>query len=295
MTLTQLRYFQAVCQFSSISKASEELHVSQPAVSIAISNLEEEFGVLLLKRDNRRFEITPAGNVFLNLTNDLLTSVDAMCNQIKALQTDSKKLSLGVASFAYTRVLQPILQKYRSLMPEMQVKVYECSAKEAVLKLRSRQIDVALTVDSSERPSFVEGLSLYKSHSIFAVGNKHPLAEKESCSFADIAGESLIFAKEDSRLTTQVKKRFQEMGVTPNIFLYSAQSNVIEAALESGHDGAIIGDELAQQLTQSVLIPIDNPVIIDHLLLWKKSSHLPQSVSRFIKVVRSFYPEAIDY
>ena len=268
MTLSQLRYFQTVCKLSSISKASEELHVSQPAVSIAISNLEEEFGVTLLRRDNRNFEITPAGQIFLALTNELLANADAMYNQMKALQTQSRQLSLGVASFSYSRMLQPILQSYRSLMPDMQVKVYECSAKEAVLKLRSRQIDVALTVDAAERSNYVEGLSLYRSHSTFAVGKKHPLADRKSCSFADLAGESLIFAKENSRLTTQVKKRFQEMGVTPNVFLYSAQSNVIEAALENGHDGAIIGDELAQQLMNCVLIPIENPVVIDHLLLY---------------------------
>lgn len=295
MTLTQLRYYQAVCNLSSISKASEELHVSQPAVSIAISNLEDEFGVILLKRDNRSFEITEAGALFLSLTNDLLANVSSVYNQMKAMQTDVKQLCLGVASFSYSRVLQPILQQYRAVMPNTQVKVYECNAREAALKLKSGQIDVALTVDTSERSRYIDGLSLYKSFSTFAVGKKHPMANAESCSFEDLANESLIFAKEDSQLTTLVKKRFHAMGITPNVFLYSAQSSVIESALQNGQDGAIIADELAKQLQNSVLIPIQDPVIIEHLLVWKKSSRITPSLAKFIKVVRSFYPEAVAY
>lgn len=295
MTLTQLRYYQVVCKFNSISKASESLHVSQPAVSIAISNLEAEFGVTLLKRDNRSFEITEAGRVFLTLTNDLLASVDSMYNQMKALQCSGRQLRLSVVPFSYSRALQPILQQYRALSPGTQVQVFECNAQEAAQKLKTGQLDVALTVDILDHPSFVDGLCLFKGPSIFAVGRNHPMADAASCTFQDLAGESLIFTKEDSHLTTQVKKRFHAMGVTPNVFLYTAQSSLIESALQNGHDGAIISEGLAQQLQNVVLIPIQEPVEITHLLIWKRVTHLSPVVSKFIKAVRSFYPDASPY
>lgn len=101
MTLTQLYYYQAVCKFNSISRASEFLHISQPAVSIAISNLESEFGVTLLKRDNRTFEITDAGRTFLSLTNDLLANVDAMYNRMKTLQSNVRQLRISIVPLSF--------------------------------------------------------------------------------------------------------------------------------------------------------------------------------------------------
>ena len=85
------------------------------------------------------------------------------------------------------------------------------------------------------------------------------------------------------------------MGITPNIFLYSAQSSIIESTLKNGHGGAIISESLAQQLRDVALIPIEEPVEINHLLVWKRTTHRPPAVSKFIKVIRSFYPEAIPY
>lgn len=295
MTLTQLYYFQAVCKFNSISRASEALHVSQPAVSIAISNLETEFGVTLLKRDNRTFEITDAGQVFLSLTNDLLASVDSMCNRMKALQYSVRQLRLSLVPFSFSQTLQPILQEYRTLSPETQVQIFECNAQEAAHKLKSGHVDAALTVDYLDRLPFADGLRLYNTSSLFVVGKNHPMANISSCSFADLAHESLIFTKEDSHLTTQVKKRFRAMGITPNVFLYSAQSHVIESALQNGRDGAIVSASLAQQLKNVVAIPIEDTVEIAHLLLWKRVPSLSPVMRKFIKVIRSFYPDATPY
>lgn len=295
MTLTQLRYFQAVCKYSSISKASEALHVSQPAVSIAIGNLEAEFDVILLKRDNRTFAITDAGRIFLSLTNDLLANVDSMYNQMKGLQYHLSQIRLSVVPFSFSNMLQPILQKYYEVLPDVQVKVFECNSREAVQRIKAGTLDVALTVDLLDRPSTLNGIRLYNSSSVFVVGKNHPMAHKSSCTFEELAKESLIFTREDSHLTTQVKKRFQSMGVTPNIFLYTAQSKIIESALQNDHDGAIISDSIVQQLENVAVIPIQDAVEITHLLIWKQTSHLPPPVSKFIKVVRSFYPNATHY
>lgn len=295
MTLNQLRYYQAVCKFNSISKASESLHVSQPAVSIAISNLESEFGVALLRRDNRTFEITEAGRTFLSLTNELLSNVDSMYNQMRTIQRNVRQLRLSVVPFSFSKTFQPMLQQYRIHAPETQVQVFECNAQEAMQKIKTGLIDVALTVDFLDHPSFVDGLRLFQGPSVFVVGKDHPMAKATSCTFSDLANESLIFTKEDSHLTTQVKNRFHELGITPKVFLYTAQSNIIESALQNGHDGAIISQGLAQQLQNVALIPIRDAVEITHLLIWKRATHLSPAISKFIKVIRSFYPDAIPY
>ena len=65
MTIDQLRYFQAVCTYDSISRAAEILNISQPSISNAIANLENEFGVKLFTRYHKRLKLTDEGNILV--------------------------------------------------------------------------------------------------------------------------------------------------------------------------------------------------------------------------------------
>lgn len=292
MTLAQLRYFQAVCKYNSISKASESLHVSQPAVSIAISNLESEFGLSFFSRDNRSLTITQAGALFLTLTNELLSNVDSMYNQMQAIRSATHPLRLSVVPFSFAQLLHSILKEYRARTPGTQVQVFEYTAQEAIRHLKSNTIDAALTVDVQEYPAFISGLRLFQVPSVLAVGRGHRLEGAPSCTLSDLAQESLIFAKEDSHLTRQVKSRFHELGISPNVVLYTAHLSLIESSLQNDGNIAIISQTLAQQLDHISLIPIQDGVKITHLLLWKRSSHLLPPITSFIKTVRLFYPDA---
>lgn len=295
MTLMQLRYFQMVCKLNSISKASEALHVSQPAVSIAISNLETEFGMTFFHRDNRMLTITDAGHTFLTLTNEVLASVDSMYLRMRTLRDSSRVLRLSVVPFSFSRQLQPILQEFRANSPDIPVQVFEHTANEAMQRIKNNLVDLALTIDLQDHPSYIDGLRLFKAPVVFAVSENHPMADRQSCCFADLAAESLIFTKEDSFLTKQVKAKFHEKGITPKVSLYTAQSNLIESALQSGSDGAIISENLAGQIQNVRLIPIQDAVEITHLLLWKRTAHLPPAAAKFIKTIRAFYADARPY
>lgn len=295
MTLIQLLYYQTVCKCNSFSKASELLHVSQPTISIAISNLEAEFGISLLLRDNRTFTITDAGQACLALANELLALADSMSIQMKSFRNSTSSLRLSVVPFSFSQLLQPLREQFRAEAPEIQIQVFEYTAQEAIQKIKTNSVDLALTIDVLDHPSFIEGLRLFRDPCVFAVGKNHPMAGISSCTFADLAHASLIFTKEDSHLTKQVKNRFQKMGVIPRVILYTAQSALIQSVLQSGCDGAIISRHLGRQLQDVSLIDIEDPVEITHLLIWKQTTHLAPAVSRFIKTVHRFYPEATPY
>ena len=72
MTLIQLKYFQTICKYNNITRASAELHVSQPSLSNAVKELEREFGVSLFTRRSRGLELTPEGRYFLDEADKLL-------------------------------------------------------------------------------------------------------------------------------------------------------------------------------------------------------------------------------
>ena len=78
MKLHQLQYFCAACRNGNITRAAAELHVSQPSISMAIRELENEFGILLLQRNNKGFEITREGTYFYERATVLLEQADEL-------------------------------------------------------------------------------------------------------------------------------------------------------------------------------------------------------------------------
>ena len=83
MKLTQLRYFQGICRWGSLSRAARELHISQSVLSGTIKELEEEFGVLLFSRSGRGLVLTKEGEFFLGEAESLLDHADQVEEQFK--------------------------------------------------------------------------------------------------------------------------------------------------------------------------------------------------------------------
>ena len=76
MNLTKLKYFHAICTFHSFSEAAEYLHISQPSLSNAIKELENEYGVSLFSRHYRGVSLTSEGQVLYNLSKDVLNRTE---------------------------------------------------------------------------------------------------------------------------------------------------------------------------------------------------------------------------
>ncbi|NLO32727.1 MAG: LysR family transcriptional regulator, partial [Candidatus Hydrogenedentes bacterium] len=96
MTLLQLKYFQSVCRYDSVSKAAESLNISQPAISIAIKELEEEFGVSLFIRDKKRLVLTTEGTFFLNKVSEIQPQIDSLSRLMADLGNKERVLNLSV-------------------------------------------------------------------------------------------------------------------------------------------------------------------------------------------------------
>ena len=100
MTLQQLQYFVAACRHGNISYAAREFDVSQPSVSIAIRNLEREFGVSLIQRQSHGFSLTEAGNDFLSLAASLLEHTDQISRIMRERGKGRHLIRLGMPPMA---------------------------------------------------------------------------------------------------------------------------------------------------------------------------------------------------
>ena len=102
-----------VCRYNNITKAAEELYVSQPAISSSIKDLETEFGVKLFYRQNNKLLLTDEGEYFLDKVTDILGAVDILSTQMKDLGNNLNHIKIGVPSMVGTLSLIHISEPTR--------------------------------------------------------------------------------------------------------------------------------------------------------------------------------------
>ncbi len=194
MELRHLRYFIAVAEAENVSRAALKLHVSQPALSRQIRDLEEELGFLLLERSAKSVRLTEAGHAFLTEARAALQRVEEGVQAARAVATGtSGELHVGYAPSLTARILPPTLRAFQTELPRMRVKLHDLSTEEMLARLREGKLQIALLVRPTR--AMLRGLrfeELLRDSLRLAVPPNHRLAQQRSVTLAEAAREPLV-------------------------------------------------------------------------------------------------------
>jgi DNA-binding transcriptional LysR family regulator len=193
--LRHLRYFVRVAEDENVSRAALKLHISQPAVSRQIRDLEDEIGLPLLKRSGKSVSLTEAGRVFLAEARAVLERTDEAVRNVRALANDKHaELHVGYSSYMVDRVFHAILNNYQRSMPNVRVKLHDRSVEQNVDALLEGRLDLAF-IFHAPKPGALRGLRflvLSTEHPRLAVSHMHPLARRRAVSLEESAREPFI-------------------------------------------------------------------------------------------------------
>ncbi|NRB55991.1 MAG: LysR family transcriptional regulator [Salinicola sp.] len=143
MELRHLRYFVAAAERGSVHEAAEQLHISQPAVSRQIHDLEDDLGATLFLRSTRGLELTPVGEMFLSRAKRLLEDVeDAKVHAGRMAQGLSGRLSLGfVENATWGGLLPQILMRFKLHAPDVDLELLPLNSSDQIVQLESGRLD----------------------------------------------------------------------------------------------------------------------------------------------------------
>src|ERR1043165_2100248 len=194
MELRHLRYFVAVAETENVSRAATKLHISQPALSRQIRDLEEELGFLLLERNAKSVRLTQAGRAFLIEARAIMQRVDEGVKAAKAVAIGTKgELHVGYAPSLTARILPPTLRAFQAELPHVRVKLHDLSTDEMLAGLRKGTLQMALMVKpAAAMLRDLRFTDLTTDTLCLAVAPKHPLARKRTITVAEIAREPLV-------------------------------------------------------------------------------------------------------
>src|SRR5580765_4643049 len=145
MELRHLRYFVGVAEMENVSRAALKLHVSQPALSAQIRDLEDELGFPLLKRTAKSISLTEAGRTFLNEARAVLQRVDDGVKKARAVATAGETdLHVGYSPTPFAEILPKTLRAFRKAMPKVHVRLHDRSNKTVLAGVRNGLLQIGL-------------------------------------------------------------------------------------------------------------------------------------------------------
>src|SRR5215831_19072430 len=191
MELRHLRYFIAAAEAENVSRAALKLHVSQPALSRQIRDLEEELGFSLFERSAKSVRLTDAGKTFLSEAGAVLRRADEAVNRARAIATGiSTELHVGYAPSPTARLMPPTLRAFQAQFPKVRVRLHDLSTEEMLAGVREGKLEVAILVRPARK--MLRGLrfeELTRDRMCLAVPPGHALARRRSVALELVARE----------------------------------------------------------------------------------------------------------
>ncbi len=291
MELRHLRYFVAVGEVENVSRAALKLHVSQPALSRQISDLEEELGFLLLTRSAKSVRLTDAGRTFLTEARAVIQRADEAVKAARAIATGTKgELHVGYAPSLTARFLPGTLRAFQEQSPGVRVRLHDYSTEEMLAGLLEGRLQMAFTVRASAMLRGLRFEELARDTICLAVPVNHPLAGKRSVKLADIANEPLVTysRKEYPDAQENLERMFAAIKASPKIAEEHDSVSSLIAAVESGAGVAISVESLActagPRLKMVPISPAPPPLVVG--AAWLKSGLSP-AAERFLSCART--------
>lgn len=241
MTRKHFTIFVEVCRFLNFSQAAEALNTTQPAVSLAVKELESHYGVALFERMNRRVYLTPAGEVLLATAQDVLRGFQ----EAEETLGQGRPLALRVGanvSFGEAGLAQ-VLGRFRQEHPQVRLRALVANSDKIQSLLAENQLDVGI-VDGLGVSERLRAQPLYQEDLVLAAA---PGRFPAPATVEELAALPLLLREPGSGLRSSVDRVFSQQGLAPQPLLESTSTAALAQAAKAGLGVAILPEALAQR------------------------------------------------
>lgn len=293
MNLLHLQYFMAVCHMGSTTKAAAQLSISQPAVSAAIRELENEFGVFLFDRVGKRLQITDAGKLLYDHAKELLEKAESTTQIMNDVAQKRKRLHIGIAPMLAALILPELFCEYRNKYPAVDFSITECGRRDLFQKLDSRELDMIICSKDPERDSGYRKLKLMQLEFGICLDPDHPLANKDQINISELKNEPLACFSMGFHHVNTVEKLFAAEGLKPNIIFQTSQISTMLEMVSRGLVSCFMYTALQRHRPDLRFLPMTGKGVsregIQVNLYWRKNEYLYSDMKNLIKCIQSLH------
>ena len=244
--IDKLEYFIALARERHFARAAEELGISQPTLSAAIRQLEEQLGVVLVNRGSRFQGLTPEGQRVLEWARRIAGDARTMREEMRAARTGLSG-HIRLAAIPTTLALVPRLTgPFQQKHPGVTFSILSANSLQILGQLENFEIDAGLTYLENEPLGRVTSVPLYEEHYCLVTACGGPFADRESVTWKEAGSISLCLLTSDMQNRRIINRHFAEAGVEVQPSLESNSMIVLFSHVLTGHWASIMPRTLAR-------------------------------------------------
>ena len=289
MELRHLRYFAAVADAGSVSDAARRLHLTQPALSRQIQDLERDFACRLFDRIGRRIVLTRDGAELLERARRLLADAEALQERAQALAGgEAGVLRIGATPQFIEAALPQVLTRYAQIYPGIDVQLVEGGAGFLVTRVQQGELHLAVGI---WRPGRLQSQPLFPGRVVAVMQRRHRLADRKGLTVTELAGIPLLLLGRDFQTRELFDEACQTAHFEPSIRLESRSPQSLVALAEASHGIAIVPSAVrldASRVAVAGMLDGLRPLGSWSHAVWDARRYLPTYARRFIKVLEDY-------
>lgn len=292
MELRHLRYFVAVAEALSFTKAANILHTSQPSLTRQVRDLEKEVGLRLLNRSTQRVTLTEEGFAFFNDAKKLLAQAVEIVASVRRLgNRETKPLNVGYVANLFYDLLPATLKAFRQALPLVPLNLFDMSCGDQFAALETGVLDLAFV--GLHEPIQKRGLrfrTIASYETLAALPKNDALARKRIVDLKDLATRFFIGMTETSYpgYRDWLVKTCRGVGVTPKVLQDVALERTMIQTVGAGLGVALVPEQLKKLPHGNVVFrPITTPVTTEGCVAWKGDDP-PAPLKAYLRIVEHF-------
>lgn len=289
MLLRHIHYFLAVAEYRGFTRAAEALHVSQPALSQQIKQLEASLGARLFDRSGRQIRLTDAGEAYLVYARQALQALKAGSRAIREVDDlRSGSLKVGVTPTFTAYFIGPLLASFYARYPGIALQLQEMSQESIESLLERDELDVGIafsdvhSADIEAQPLLTETLAL-------VVGSQHPLAGQKAVELCRLNDEKFVLLSGEFATREQIDRYSRRASLHLPVIM---EVNSISAVLEMVRRtplATLLPAAIASQHKEIVAIALAPPLLErTAVMLQRKGAWRTAAARAFVALAREY-------
>ena len=290
----RLQVFQTVARLLSFTKAAEELHMTQPAVTFQVRQLEEQFNTRLFDRTHNRISLTEAGKRVHECAERIFELYAEMDNSVRELTGDiSGVLILGASTTIAEYMLPALLGDFKAKYPDITIRLKVANTDGIVSQVENNAIDLGVV----EAPVNNKNLVVEEcrtDHMVLIVPPAHELAKEDVVPIQRVADYPFICREEGSGTREVMIESMQDAGVSPadlNIAMELSSLEAIKGAVEAGMGVSILSNATIQKelkLGTLVAVQLDPPIDRPFSFVHQKQKFRVRAMDELLSFARNY-------
>jgi len=229
MLARHIRYFQAVAEHLSFTKAAAALHVSQPALSQLVKQLEEEMGAQLFDRTGRTTRLTDTGEAYLQYVRRASQELQEATRAIHDVSDLSRgSLRIAVTPTFTTYLVGPLVEAFHARYPQITLSLREISQEHMEDLIQAGELDAGIAFEQVNSAD-IEAIPLLDETLALVVNTRHPLAKKKTIGLQTLKSESLVLLSREFATREQIDNYCHKHRISPKVMM---EANALGAVTE---------------------------------------------------------------